>query len=324
MEGVEWRVLTPMTTEQESLRKKIVVSLVVVFVVTLALMARSLQYVLAFLKTKFGVVLVCVVLGLGVYSLIEPFLLTFSFNEIRVGSGYVPFTAVQISDVHLQWPYPYVTEKTMDTIVARVNELKPDYVFVTGDLISRYRSEQISRRNTEALYRSLSKLKPKIGAFAILGNNDYCAKEMIISALQRAGIRLLRNESVKLEGGVSLSGIDSCKSMDRVRGALKQLHIEDGNLKVLLSHEPDAAMVTKDYFDLQISGHTHGGQVILPFGIGPLILPTMGWRVPIGLHRVQNMLVYVTKGVGISPLPKPLVRFNARPEVSVLRIVPSE
>ena len=319
-----WRALTPMTREQESLRKKVIGSLVLVFVVSLAFAAKNLSVVLGLIKTKVGILVMAVIFALGVYACIEPFLLEFTFNEIRVGSGYSPFTAVQISDVHLQWPYPYVTEKTMNKVVARINELQPDYVFVTGDLISRYRSESISKRNTEALYRSLSKLKPKLGSFAVLGNNDYCAKDMIIDILQRAGLRLLRNESVKLEGGVSLSGIDSCKSMDRVTKALSQFQVEDAPLKVVLAHEPDAAMITKDYFDLQISGHTHGGQVIIPFGGGPLILPTMGWRVPIGLHRVQKMLVYVTKGIGISPLPKPLVRFNARPEVSVLRIVPRD
>jgi predicted MPP superfamily phosphohydrolase len=91
-----------------------------------------------------------------------------------------------------------------------------------------------------------------------------------------------------------------------------------------LAHEPDIGLVAAGSFDLQISGHTHGGQVVVPFGVGPLILPTLGQKFAVGLHLYKNLLIYVSKGIGISPLPKPLVRFNCRPEVSVLRIVPLE
>jgi predicted MPP superfamily phosphohydrolase len=99
---------------------------------------------------------------------------------------------------------------------------------------------------------------------------------------------------------------------------------ENASLRILLAHEPDTAFQASEtgLFDLQISGHTHGGQVVVPFGIGPLILPTMGKKIPSGLHKIQDLLVYVSRGIGISPLPKPPVRFNCLPEVSVLRIVP--
>jgi predicted MPP superfamily phosphohydrolase len=110
--------------------------------------------------------------------------------------------------------------------------------------------------------------------------------------------------------------------MKKATKVIEELDVVQAPLRILLAHEPDVAVLAADKFDLQLSGHTHGGQVIVPFGIGPIIAPTMGNKFVVGLHRVKEMLVYITKGVGISPLPKPLVRFNARPEVSVLRIVP--
>jgi predicted MPP superfamily phosphohydrolase len=104
--------------------------------------------------------------------------------------------------------------------------------------------------------------------------------------------------------------------------AIASLDLSGEGLKILLAHEPDVGLVAAEHFDLQISGHTHGGQVIVPFGVGPLILPTRGKKFAVGLYRYRKILIYVSKGIGISPLPKPLVRFNCRPEVSVLRIVP--
>lgn len=273
-----------------------------------------------FFCTKFGVFLLTVGFGFLAYAHIEPFFLKFSYKEIIVPKKFGSFTVAQISDVHFQWPYPYVTEKKMKQIVDKVNSLDVDYVFMTGDYISRYRTHSISSYNVQKVTKWLSMLKAKKGVYAILGNNDRCAGNMIIDEFQRMGIKLLRNETVFSED-ISITGITSCKTIDVCHRIMNTLQKPNSSLNILLSHEPDTASITHEYFDLQFSGHTHGGQCVAPLGIGPVLLPSMGRKFPLGLYQVGNMLLYVTNGIGISPLIKPLVRFNNVAEVAVLHII---
>jgi predicted MPP superfamily phosphohydrolase len=319
---VRWTVLTPTTEAEESLRKSYLLSFMVVAATSGVILMWHWRPVLRFLRSPFGLFIIVILSGLLLYACVEPLLLGYTYNEIRVPKGFTPFTAVQLSDVHFQWPYRYVTESTLAGIVKKVNSLQPDFIFLTGDLVSRYRSNSISEFNAQTVGRFLGALRAKKGVYGVLGNNDYCATAKIVREYEKSGVRLLRNESVLLTPEIQLSGIDSVKTIEKARSRIENLSILDAPLRILLAHEPDVAIVAADKFDLQISGHTHGGQVVLPFGLGPPILPTMGHQFPIGLHKVQNMLVYISKGIGISPLPKPLVRFNCRPEVSVLRIVP--
>ncbi|KAH0791440.1 metallophosphoesterase [Histomonas meleagridis] len=261
-----------------------------------------------------------------IYAMIEPFLLTYSYNEIRIPNAtFSPFTAVHIGDVHLQWPYPYVTEKSMMKVVENINKLNPDIVFITGDLISRFRTYNISLKGTNSISRILSQIKSRNGIYAVLGNTDLHAKDLVIQALLRSGVHLLRQETITI-GDLIISGIDPSKNISMADTNLHKLPpIDTTNkgLRILLSHQPDVALVSFDKgFHLQLSGHTHGGQCTVPFGLGPVLLPSMGKMFPVGLYKVKDMLLYVTKGIGISPLPKPLVRFNTRPEVSILHIVP--
>jgi predicted MPP superfamily phosphohydrolase len=319
---VEFKTLIPVTEAAESLRRRYVLSFGILVGTTLGLLFWKIRQVLGFLRTSFGILVFLLCLGLIFYACIEPTLLEYSYSEIRIPKSFTPFTAVQLTDLHFQWPYRYVTESSLMKVVEKVNNMAPDYIFVTGDLISRYRTASISNFNTAVISRVLSALRARKGVFGVLGNNDYCALPQILEAFRTSGIRLLRNETVMLAKDISLSGIDSVKSLERAEAAIRSLNVSGDHLKILLAHEPDIGLVAAGSFDLQISGHTHGGQVIVPFGVGPLILPTLGKKFAVGLHIYKDLRIYGSKGIGISPLPKPLVRFNCRPEVSVLRIVP--
>jgi predicted MPP superfamily phosphohydrolase len=320
--GVRWTVLTPTTEAEESLRRRYLLSFMVVVATSGVILVWHWRSVLRFLRSRFGLLVIVILSAPLVYACIEPVLLEYTYNDIRVPKSFTPFTAVQLSDFHFQWAYRHVTESTLVGIVEKVSRLRPDFIFVTGDLVSRYRTNSISEFNAQTVGRFLSALRAQKGVYGVLGNNDYCAVAKIIREYEKSGVRLLRNESVLLTPEIQLSGIDSARTIEAARARIENLSILDARLRILLAHEPDVPAVAADKFDLQISGHTHGGQVVLPFGLGPLILPSMGRRFPMGLHKVQNMLVYISKGIGISPLPKPLMRFNCRPEVSVLRIVP--
>jgi predicted MPP superfamily phosphohydrolase len=317
-----WRALAPASAAAEAVRRRYAYSFDIIACTTACLVLWRIRRVIAFLRTLLGMVVLSACVTLAVYACVEPALLEYSFNDIRVPRAFAPFVAVQLTDLHFQWPYPYVTEARLMKVAERVNAIGADYVFVTGDLVSRYRTAAISNYNAAVITRVLSALRAKKGIYGVLGNNDYCALPQILQAFRSAGVRLLRNESIQIADDIVLSGIDSVKSLAFAEKAMRTLNSSSGALRILLAHEPDVAEVAAGRFDLQLSGHTHGGQVIIPFGVGPLILPRLGKRFPVGLYQEKDLLVYVSKGIGISPLPKPLVRFNCRPEVSVLRISP--
>ena len=326
-EKIQWHAISPLPEIYEILRqKRLSILLTIMFCVIGFILIVSRKYIFTkkFLKSRFTLICIITFAVLLVYASIEPFLLRFSYNEISIpNKSFKPFTAVHLSDLHLQWPYPYVTEKSMMKVVEKVNKINPDFIFVTGDLVSRYRSYNISLKNANSISRILRSLKSKNGIYGVLGNNDLHAKQFVIDAWENANAKLLRQETIEVEG-IKVSGIDPSKNFSIARQHLEQLGNIDGDcLKILLGHEPDTAELSyKNGFDLQLSGHTHGGQCTIPFGIGPIFLPRMGKLFAAGLYQVKSMLLYVTKGVGISPLPKPLVRFNTFPEVSVLHIIP--
>jgi hypothetical protein len=114
-----------------------------------------------------------------------------------------------------------------------------------------------------------------------------------------------------------LAGVDDVwESQDRLDLVLEAL--PDAGAAILLAHEPDFADVSAaaGRFDLQLSGHSHGGQVIFPLR-GPLVLPRYARKYPIGLYQVGGMLQYTNRGLGMIP---PRVRFNCRPEVTVFTL----
>ena len=131
---------------------------------------------------------------------------------------------------------------------------------------------------------------------------------------------MLRNSVITVQCGESqlhFAGLDDVsQKMDRLDILMKSLP-EDG-AAILLVHEPDFADVAAatQRFDLQISGHSHGGQIVLPF-IGPPILPEMGKKYPSGLYNINNMLLYTNRGVGVTTVN---ARFNCRPEITVFTL----
>lgn len=343
MNEIVWNHLVPVLESQEHTRKRILITLVLISAtIFIGLIIHFYQYLTKdFFLSKPCIVIYVILILLLCYMCYEPFNLKYSYDEISIPGKTClknPLIIVHLSDIHLQWPYPYVTEKTIEKIVSKINnEIHPDFVFLTGDYISRFRTDSISSSNVEALSRGLKGLHAKRGVYAILGNNDYHALKYILKMFESSDITLLRNESVivdiddnensNVKNQVLIAGIDPSRSLQVAEKRINELKIDldmpPNILKILLSHEPDVAVVSSNYgFDLQLSGHSHGGQCVLPFGLGPIIVPTMGWRFPLGLYKVKQMLLFVSSGIGISPLPKPLVRFNNRPEVPILKLVP--
>lgn len=220
----------------------------------------------------------------------------------------------QLSDLHCQ-------SKAAVARTARAARLllaqKPDVVFLTGDYISDRHGVAWAAACADALAPLAS---VRHGVFAVLGNHDWAGPEQVTRELGRAGFTVLRNRSARLPGAANvwLVGMDSCSV--RAQNPIQALAgIPAGAVRLLLMHEPDYADDAPLGFALQLSGHSHGGQIRLP-GL-PGHYPEYGRKYPEGLHQAAPHPVYTTRGVGMMG---PQMRLGCPPEVTVLTIRPKE
>lgn len=231
----------------------------------------------------------------------------------RLPGAFDGLTIAQLSDLHYG---PYVSYEHLARAIDMTNALRADAIVVTGDFVNS------SWRYIQPCTELLGKLQAPLGVFAVMGNHDYWVGylELTLQSLRQNGVRLLRNQAVPLTRGRStmyLVGLDDLwMDLADLRSALST--VPQNACKVVLMHEPDFADVSAQAeVDLQLSGHSHGGQVRLPF-FGPLILPRFAEKYPMGLARAGNFTqVYTTRGVGVLP---PAIRFNCPPEITLLTL----
>ena len=232
----------------------------------------------------------------------------------RLAAAFDGYRVVQIGDLHLDdWSKPARLER----ISALVNAESPDLIAVTGD----FASYSARRLDTGSLVGALRRLRAPDGVLAILGNHDYLTDvKLIRRCIREAGLTELLNEVVTLSRGGSrlhFAGIDDVME-GRSRLDLVLRELPGAGAAVLLAHEPDFADVAAatGRFDLQLSGHSHGGQVRIPL-LGRAVLPPFSQRYTRGLHRVGGMLVYTNRGLGTVHAR---LRFGCRPEITALTL----
>jgi predicted MPP superfamily phosphohydrolase len=228
------------------------------------------------------------------------------------------FCIVQITDLHVG---PTIRREFVQAVVDTANQLAPDLMVVTGDMVDG--RVAALREHTEPL----GALRARHGVFAVTGNHEYYSGVRDWTAeFRRLGMTLLLNEHVLIrhgEAGLLLAGVtdytahqfDASHRSDPVR-ALRNAPADAGP-RVLLAHQPrSAAAAAAAGFDLQLSGHTHGGQ-FLPWNL----LVRLQQPYTAGLHRHGRMWVYVSRGAGYWGPPK---RLGAPSEITRLRLVPQE
>jgi uncharacterized protein len=229
----------------------------------------------------------------------------------RLAPGFPSYRVVHVSDLHLddRTELGYLTE-----LVRLINEQEPDLIAFTGDFVT-----FAPERFASGLATTLSRLEARDGVFAVLGNHDHLAcPEVVSSAIRGGGAMLLPNEVRTLTRAgfpLHVCGVDDAwEGRPRLERVLARL--PDDGAALLLVHEPDFADTssTSGRFDLQLSGHSHGGQVRFPL-VGAPVLPMYARRYPMGLYRVGDMLLYTNRGLGMLP---PRFRFSCRPEITVL------
>lgn len=244
-------------------------------------------------------------------SFIEPRLLTVRTYDVRMGDGGRTFTAALVSDTHLG---QYRHAEWLRAIVARVDALAPDVVLLAGDIVS-------TPSGIEEL-APLAELKGRYGAYAALGNWDYRAGAVDArKKIESYGVEVLTNESVPLRlpgGEVRLAGLDDLRyGSPDIDAALSD--VAAGTPTILLAHNPDAARLAESRgVDLVLAGHTHGGQVRLPFlGPVPHLPTTIGQQFDEGLFFFGPTRLFITPGAGESGAR---ARLFDPPEISFLRI----
>ena len=243
---------------------------------------------------------------------------TFSIDKLpAVFHGY---RIVQISDIHLdEFTEPYFLER----IVKHVNSLAPDLVLLTGDFITRgsltfIASQHAAHRCAEVLSTLACPIR-----LAILGNHDVgVGAAMVVQSLRSNRIGVLLNQHFPIERNGErfwICGVDDpSTSNPDLNRAIPEI---PGAPVILLAHEPDYAdMVIAHprgaFVDLMLSGHTHGGQIRLPF-TGPLVLPPWGKKYKEGAYQVARMQLYVNRGIGTVGIP---FRLNCPPEITLITL----
>ena len=233
------------------------------------------------------------------------------------------FTIALLSDFHYD---PYFSEHPLHAAIGMVSGLHPDLIVLTGDFVSvptfrvSHKADQRAAFAAEPCARLLRQMQAPHGLWGVLGNHDYYTDpDTVTSALRSQGIQVLGNQSAPIEangGRFWLSGVNDILS-ERADLDLTLQQVPGDEATVLLVHEPDYAdQVAGRAVDLQLSGHSHGGQVRIPL-VGPLYLPEMARKYVWGLYRIGGLTLYTNPGLGTLGVP---VRWNCPPEITLLTL----
>ncbi|MNO41076.1 putative metallophosphoesterase [compost metagenome] len=227
-------------------------------------------------------------------------------------SAFSGMKVVHFSDTHLGFNKD---ARDLARLTERIAKAEPDLICFTGDIVD---------SNPEDLVDAipvLAALSAPLGKYAVLGNHDYKNTKRIIELFTSAGFRVLRNESYLLKRGGSVMAVTGLD--DLLHGEpdpVKALSgVPAGTFAVLMMHEPDYADIAQAHsFHLQLSGHSHGGQIRLPF-VGAPFTPYGSQKYIKGLYYTdtKSMPVYVNRGFGETVMP---FRFLCRPELTVLTL----
>jgi len=236
----------------------------------------------------------------------------------RLPKSFSGFRLVQLSDIHLGG---WTNIEHLKSIFEIVRGLSPNLVAITGDFVLDPGRTLVHSLNLDDYEVALKSLTAYIPVLAVLGNHDYWFDyRVVLKMLESSGVQVLINSAQKVQIAdefIWFGGIDDMsEGVPKLERVLKSLSNEA--CSILLAHEPDFAdeSAATGYFDLQISGHSHGGQVNLPL-VGPPVLPRFGQKYPSGLYQVGQMYQYTNRGIGMTP---PYVRLNCRPEITVFTL----
>ena len=231
------------------------------------------------------------------------------------------FTIALLSDFHYD---PVFSIHPIRKAIRMVNELRPDLILLTGDFVTlglfKLKDEKAATA-AEPCAALLRQLHAPHGSWAVMGNHDHFSDPArVTGALREAGVNVLNNQSAPIENDGArfwLAGVND------VLGGTADLQrtargVPKDEATILMAHEPDYAdyVARFPFVDLQVSGHSHGGQVRFPF-VRPFYLPALARKYIWGLYHIGELTLYTNPGVGTVALP---IRLNCPPEITVFSL----
>ncbi|MGH6920114.1 MAG: metallophosphoesterase [Geminicoccaceae bacterium] len=277
------------------------------------------------IKSLFLALLAAVLIAGGAFAVkafwIEPQSLVVTRADIALPQWPAEARPLQIAVLaDIQAAGPHVTADRVAAVVAEINALEPDLIVLLGDYVSQMRlsTSHVPPKATAAV---LAKLRAPLGVHAVLGNNDWWLDGRYVRGLlEDVGIEVYENEAEPIDAGDGrrfwIAGLAdlSTRAVD-LPGTLAQ--VTDDAPVILLSHSPDVFPEVPGRVALTLAGHTHGGQVNLPY-LGRLIVPSrFGQRYAYGHIIEDGRQMFVSSGIGNTILP---MRYGVPPEIVLLRI----
>lgn len=236
----------------------------------------------------------------------------YSIINNKIPESFKGFKVVHFSDLK----YGSTTDqKYLKKLVNKINELNPDIIIFTGDLVSS--NYKLTDNDKKAIIENLNKLDPKIDIYSIRGDNDI--NETYNSIITQTKIIEINNLNkliyYKGDTPIMLIGLDD--SINGNQSLDMAFNYEENNYyKILIAHEPDTYEKIKDKnIDLFLAGHSLNGQVRLPF-IGSIYTPTGAKKYYDSKYKIDNTEIYISNGLGTSKIP---YRLNNRPSINLYR-----
>lgn len=251
----------------------------------------------------------CAAMGYGAFEAYHVRIENITLSSKKISAATDRLRIVQISDLHIG---PMVYPGRLTPVIAAIESAKPDVVVSTGDLIDG------QLHNPSKVLTALRAIHAPLGKYAVTGNHEYYAGlKQTSEYTEIAGFKMLRNQSIPIGKDVVITGVDDpaggrnnspgeAELLDRVPGK---------KFSLLLKHRPIVDGGSQDKFDLQLSGHTHKGQIF------PFEWPVR-WIYPLGhgLRRVgPDRHIYISRGTGTWGPP---IRLLASPEITIIDLVP--
>lgn len=234
-----------------------------------------------------------------------------SFDSVRIA---------HISDLHCG---SAASSEFLFKVVEKMNSLEPDVVILTGDYTTRFDKTDYF----DQLVPILSRIRSKFATYACLGNHDYgltlhtyrSALTLTCDAIESSGAELLKNSAIRLSikgESVNIVGLGDINRWDCKPSAAFE-SVDTNKPTIVITHSPDCISRVEDYrYDALLCGHTHGGQVCLPF-LGPIIVPSDDGRFRKGRYLYKGRFIYVNSGIATLPARMPGPRFLCPPEITL-------
>lgn len=262
-------------------------------------------------QVGWAVVFIFAAAGWGYVEARSVHLRTVTVLSDKLKAGMPPLRLVQISDLHVGRTS---RQEITDAVLARVQEARPDILVSTGDLVDAVDS------NVDEVMMRLAAIQPRLGKFSITGNHEvYPGLEATLAKHRAAGFVVLRNEMREVAPNLRVAGVDD-PAVFEMRGGTKPdeedilASAAPDSFTIFLKHRPHVSVAARKHCDLQLSGHTHQGQ-LFPFGaIVRLLYPYPHGRL---VNFAEGGRLYVSPGSGTWGPP---IRFLARPEVTLFLI----